>query len=256
MKPGFMTFMALLMLSAQVLAEQAQKSPWKSAAELGYVSVSGNTNTETVKAAFDLSYEVASWKHKVHADAFSSKGETTDESVVPAVTIEERTAAKWLLTGQSDYKFTEFDYLYGLLSYEDDRFSGFQYQAKLGIGYGRRIALADDHELKLEIGPGYRSYKLDQPPAPAPAEQRQGENLVRANAAYLWTISETSSFTEDLMYEVGEEQDEWKSVTALRARINSTLAMKMSYTVKHLENVPAGSDNYDRETAVTLVFTF
>ena len=242
-----------LLLSGYVMAEGKADSPWKSAAELGYVNVSGNMNTETMKAVFDISYEAESWLHKVHADALSAKSETTD---VLGVATEERTAAKWLLSGQSDYKFSDFEYYYGLLSYEEDRFSGFQYQAKLGLGYGRRVIHTEAHELKLEIGPGYRSYKLDQAPAPAPAEDRQDEAQLRANAAYTWKVSETSKFTEDFTYESGQDQDEWKSVTALTANINSTLAMKISHLVKYLDSVPAGTENYDRETAVTLVFTF
>ena len=251
-----MPILGLLMMSAHVQAEDAEQSAWKSAAELGYVNVSGNTNTETLKAVFDISYEADSWLHKARAEALSSKSETTDTSGVTPVTTDERTAAKWLVSGQSDYKFKDNDYFYGLLSYEDDRFGGFQYQAKLGLGYGRRVIHTEAHELKLEIGPGYRLYQLDQPVPPAPAEETRDETLMRANAAYVWKLSETSKLTEDLTYEAGEDQDEWKSVTALTAKINSMLAMKISHAVKHLENVPVASKNYDRETAVTLVFTF
>ena len=246
----------LLVSAATAIAAEEVKSPWKSSAELGYVNVSGNTNTETLKAAIDISYEIEKWAHKVHADALSSKTESTDTTVVPAVTTSERSAAKWLASGQSDYKFTDFDYFYALLSYEDDRFSGFQYQAKLGLGYGRRVIHTDNHELRLEVGPGYRMYRLEQLPPPAPAEETRDETLLRLNAGYAWKISETSVFKEDLTYEAGQDQDEWKSVTALTAKINSTLAMKISHTVKNLDKVPAGSEHYDRETAVTLVFTF
>jgi len=247
---------SLLVFSSNSMAADEKKSPWKSSAEFGYVNVSGNTNTETLKAVFDISYEADSWLHKAHAEALSANTETTDTTVIPAVTTSERTAAKWLASGQSDYKFGEFNYFYGLVSYEDDRFSGFEYQAKIGLGYGRRVIHADNHELKLEVGPGYRSYRLDQPAPPAPSEERQGEALLRVGVAYIWRVSETSKFTEDLTYEAGQDQDEWKSVTALTARINSTLAMKISHAVKNLDKVPAGSKNYDRETAVTLVFTF
>lgn len=247
---------SLMALSSNSMAADEIASPWKSSAELGYVNVSGNTNTETLKAIFDISYEVDSWLHKAHAEALSANNETTDTTVVPAVTTSERTAAKWLASAQSDYKFREFDYFYGLVSYEDDRFSGFEYQAKIGLGYGRRVIHTDNHELKLEVGPGYRIYRLDQPAPPAPSEERQDETLLRVGAAYIWKVSETSKFTEDLTYEAGQDQDEWKSITALTARINSTLAMKISHTVKNLDKVPAGTEHYDRETAVTLVFTF
>ena len=247
---------SLLAFSSSNVAAEKAKSPWESSAELGYVNVSGNTNTETTKAAFALSYEIENWKYKVHADALSSKTKTTDTTVSPSLVTEERTAAKWLAAGQMDYKFTDVDYFFGLLSYEDDRFSGFDYQAKLGLGYGRWLIKSDIHNLNIEAGPGYRSYRLVQQAPPAPLEETQDDSLLRVNAGYIWKISGTSTFKEDLTYEAGQDQDEWKSVSALTAKINSTLAMKISHTVKHLEVVPAGSNNFDRETAVTLVFTF
>lgn len=246
----------LMLLSTTGAAAEKMDSPWKSSAEVGYVNTSGNTNTETLRAAYELSYEIEKWAHKIHADALSSKTETTDDTVTPAVTSMERSAAKWLVSGQSDYKFTEYNYFYGLLSYEDDRFSGFEYQAKLGVGYGRRVIHTDKHDLRLEVGPGYRSYRLEQPAPPAPAEERRDEMLLRMNAGYIWKISETSKFTQELTYEAGENQDEWKSVTGLTARINATLAMKLTHAVKKLDAVPPGTEHYDRETAVTLVFTF
>ena len=240
----------LLTYSAAGLAAEETKSPWVSTAELGYVNVSGNTETETVKAAVDADYSVDQWVHKVHADALSS---TSEIEVSPTQSQSNRSAAKWLLSGQSDYKFNDSDYAYGLVSYEDDRFSGFQYQAKLGLGYGRRVIHTDVHELKLEVGPGYRMFKLE---PPATDLSRQSDSFVRAAAGYIWIISPTATFTEDLSAEFGKDQDELKSVTALTANISGALAMKVSYTIKHLDVVPSGSDKTDKEAAVTLVYKF
>jgi putative salt-induced outer membrane protein len=239
-----------------VAAEDENISPWKSTTELGYVNVSGNTNTETLKFVFDISYDEDKWLHKAHAESLSSQTKITDTSVDPNVTTESRSAAKWLVTAQSDFKLNDVDYFYGLLSYEDDRFSGFHFQAKLGLGYGRRVIHTDSHELKLEIGPGFRAFKLEAttPPADAVIIDRQNETLIRMNAGYVWTISETSKFTEDVTAESGENQNELKSVTALSANINSTLAMKFSYTIKHLDKVPAETEKTDKELTVTLVF--
>lgn len=253
-----MSIIGLLLVSFSSLAADEKKSPWKSSAELGYVNVSGNTNTETVKAAIDVVYEANSWKHKAHADTLSSTTETTDDTVVPAVTTSERTASKWFVSGQSDYKFNDFDYFYTLLNYEKDRFSGFEYQAKLGLGYGRRVINTDNHELRLEIGPGIRYFKLEEvlPPATPVNTDTQDETLVRVNAGYAWKISGTSKFTQDLTADSGKDQDEFKSVTALVSNINSVLAMKLSYIAKRLNVVPTGNDNQDNEIAATLVYTF
>ena len=47
------------MLSVHVQVENIEKSPWKSAAEIGYVNVSGNTNTETTFYWFVKAVSVA-----------------------------------------------------------------------------------------------------------------------------------------------------------------------------------------------------
>lgn len=230
---------ALVFASSGVYAaEEEKKSPWETSAELGYVNTSGNTNTETLVFKFDTAYEIEKWKHQAHFEALNAK---TDDVT---------SADRKLATAQSDFKFTPRDYFFGLVSYEDDRFSGFEYQAKLNIGYGRKVLVLERHKLDAEIGPGYRNFKVDN------ASSSEDEALLRLAAKYKWLISDYSEFKQDFTAEFGEDQDEWKSVTALKSNINKTLAMKLSYTVKYLDVVPVGNENYDRETAVTLVYSF
>ncbi len=234
----FLMLLVLLTATNARAAEEEKKSPWTSSAELGYVTTSGNTETETLNLKFDIAYEIDKWKHAAHVNKLDS----SDGDV--------KSADKLLLTAQSNYKFTEYDYVYANVSYEDDKFSGFEYQAKVSVGYGRRLLHTDTMELDVEIGPGHRNFKVDNAPS------SDDESLIRLAGKYLWKVSDTSNFTEDITYENGEDQEEWKSVTALTAKINSWLSMKFSHTVKYLDVVPAGNTNYDRETSVTLVYTF
>ena len=230
---------ALVLATSSVLAaEDEKKSPWETSAELGYVDTSGNTNTQTLIFKFDTAYEIEKWKHQAHFEVLNSKADDVT------------TADKKLVTAQSDYKFTPRDYFFGLVSYEDDKFSGFEYQAKLNLGYGRKVLVLERHKLDAEIGPGYRNFKVDN------ASNSEDEAMLRLAAKYKWLISDYSEFKQDFTAEFGEDQDEWKSVTALKSNINKTLAMKLSYTVRYLDVVPVGNENYDRETAVTLVYTF
>ena len=238
----FLIGAALVLAASNVLAHEEEKkekeSPWETTAGLGYVNTSGNTNTETLIFKFDTAYEIERWKHALHFDTLDAS--TDDVS----------TADRKLFGFQSNYKFRPRDYFYGLFNYEDDKFSGFEYQAKLNIGYGRKIILTEHHELDGEIGPGYRNFKVDN------ASNSEDEALLRLAAKYKWLISDNSEFKQDFTAEFGEDQDEWKSITALKSNINKTLAMKLSYTIKYLDVVPVGNDNYDRETAVTLVYSF
>ena len=218
--------------------EEEKDSPWTTTAGLGYVNTSGNTNTETLIIRFDTAYEIERWKHALHFDSLNTS--TDDVS----------TADRKRLSAQSNYKFRPRDYFYGNFTYEDDKFSGFEYQAKFSLGYGRKIIDTDRHKLDGEIGPGYRNFKVDGAP------ESEDEALLRLAGFYKWKISDYSDFSQDLIGDFGEDQDEWRSVTGLRTSINKSLSLRLTYTVRYLDVVPVGNDNYDRETAITLDYTF
>ncbi len=233
-----LVFAASSVNAADAEEKKEKESPWATTAGLGYVNTSGNTNTETLIFKFDTAYEIERWKHALHFDTLNASADDVS------------TADRKLLTGQSNYKFRPRDYFYGLFSYEDDKFSGFEYQAKLGLGYGRKIIKTDRHELDGEIGPGYRNYKVDNAPS------SEDEALLRLAGFYKWKISDSSDFNQDLVGDFGEDQDEWRSVTGLRTSINDSFSLRLTYTVRYLDVVPVGNDNYDRETAITLDYTF
>ena len=233
--------MLALAASAVTAAEEAEKkekeSPWTATVGLGYVNTSGNTNTETLIFKADVAYEIEKWKHEGHLDTLNA---STDDVT---------TADRLRFGAQSNYKFRERDYFYGLFNYEDDRFSGFEYQAKLGVGYGRKIIMTEKHELDGEIGPGYRKFRPDGQPS-------EDEALLRLAGLYKWTITDHSEFTQDLIGDFGELQDEWLSITALRTSIYEDLSLRLAYEVRYLDVVPVGNDNYDRTTTVSLDYTF
>ncbi|MGD8559906.1 MAG: DUF481 domain-containing protein, partial [Gammaproteobacteria bacterium] len=54
----------------------------------------------------------------------------------------------------------------------------------------------------------------------------------------------------------GDDETVTKSVTALTANINSSLAMKLSYTIKHTSEVPPDIEKTDTETVVTIVYKY
>jgi putative salt-induced outer membrane protein len=238
---SLLTIATLLFATSGVIAAEEEKkekeSPWKITAGLGYVNTSGNTNTETLIFKIDAAYEIEKWKHEANFDTLNTS--TDDVS----------TADRMRLNAQSNYKFRERDYFFGSFYWEDDEFSGFEYQTKLIVGYGRKIIKTDKHELDGEVGPGYRYFKPDNSPS-------DDEALLRLAGKYKWTISDYSNFTQDLFYDYGEQQEEWRSVTALRTSVYESLALRLQYEVRYLDVVPVGTNNYDRTTTVSLDYEF
>lgn len=237
-----LTLASSLLVTGNVLAAE-EKSPWKSSVELGVINTTGNTETQTTAAKADVTYEVDKWRHNGHAEAYGSSSEdaVTGESVT--------SAERYLLAGKSDYKFTEHDYAFGLVKLQKDLFSGFEYEHVVALGYGRKLIKQADMELDVEIGPGVRFFKVDNGVS-------DEEALLRLAGKYWWAISDNSKFTQDLMFEIGEDLTTTTSVTGLQANINSSLAMKLTFTAKNKSDVPPGVEETDTETALTLVYNF
>lgn len=220
-----------------VAADDVPASLWKASAELGYVSTTGNTETDTLNAKASAETEREKWRHKIEITALQSSDDTGT------------TAEKYTLTGQSDYKLKKPNYLFANINYEEDKFSGYEYQVTESIGYGRRVVENEKTTLDLEIGPGARQSKLI-------TAGNEDEGTIRAAAKLNWKISKTSEFTEVLTIESGEETTITKSIAGLSSKINGDLSMKVTYTYKNTSDVPVGVDDTDTETAVTLVYTF
>ena len=247
MKKNHLLLTSLLAVSSNAFAADEVKStevksPWKSSAEVGIVRTTGNTETQNTSIKGDIIYEDGQWKHTGHAAAFGASQEH-------AAGISTTSAERYLLLGKSDYKLSDIDYVYGLVQFQKHRFSGFEYEHVVSAGYGRKVLKKADMELDVEIGPGVRFFKVDNGVS-------DEEALVRLAGKYWWAITDHSKFTQDLTFEIGEDLTTTTSVTGLQANINSSLAMKLTFTVKNKNEVPVATEKTDTETAVTLVYTF
>ena len=220
-----------------------EKSPWTSSVELGFIKTTGNTDTQNIAAKANVVYEVEKWRHTGYAEGYGSeaKNQTTGENEV--------NAERYQLLGKTDYKFTELDYVFGLINLQKDRFSGFEYEHVVALGYGRKAIKRDDMELDLEIGPGERFFKVD-------GGQAEEDAVLRLAGKYWWQITDASKFTQILATDIGETFTSSESITGIQANINKTLALKFTYTIRHKSKVPADNVRTDTETAMTLVYTF
>ncbi len=233
---GKIALISALFFSAPLYAAEGD-SEWNGEVELGIVSTSGNTETSTINLNTKLENNREQWKHLILFNTLHSSSE--DNS----------TAERYVLIGKSDYKIDAISYAFGRVSYEDDRFSGFEYQATEVLGYGRKIIQEPTLKLDVEGGPGMRQSKAEN-------ASSENEGILYLSGNLKWDISETSRFTEDLFTEIGEDITITKSVTGLKAQINGDLAMRVTFTAKHTSKVPAPKKKVDTETGISLVYSF
>lgn len=222
-------------------AESTTEQPtgeWKGEGELGFSSTSGNTESENLNANLGLSRQTENWKHSISLEAFRAK--TDGETNVDLLELRER----------SEYGLSERSYAYGQLRYEDDEFSGYDYQTTVTVGAGSRFVESERHRLDASAGVGIRRVK------DSASGDSDDEGIVGADLIYQYTISETASLNERLLLEAGEDNTYSESETALVTRISGALSARFSYLVKHNSTVPPGIEKTDRFVTVSLVYAF
>jgi putative salt-induced outer membrane protein len=230
-----------IIAGAALLSHGALAEPdgtWKGDAELGVLATNGNTKTKNIDAKLKVVNDRERWRHTLNGEVLNSseQGSTTAE--------------RYFVSGKSDLKLTERSYVFGLLTYENDRFSGYDHRVTETLGYGRNIIKSDTLNLDLEAGLGARQSKL------SASGENQNEAMLHLAGGLEWKLSNTSTFSEDLSSDIGRKSTVTKSVTALKTQIAGNLASKLSFTAKHTSQVPAGITKLDTETAVTLVYGF
>ncbi len=222
-----------------VMAEEAPA--WKADLELGYVATTGNTETTSIKTRADLTHESEQWKNLAHFDSLNTSEE------------DGRSAEKYFLSNKLDYKMDGGSYWFAYGSFDNDRFSGFEWQATAAAGYGRTF-LQDRENMRLDVeaGPGYRTSKLDEDLV----GDDEDEVILRAYGKYQWNVSDNALFEQELSMESGSENTISKSISSLKTTIVGSLALKLAYTVKYTEQVPSSKSHADTETSVTVVYSF
>lgn len=231
---------ASLALAAPLLAqaqEEEQQSPWAGKATLGYLATSGNSDTTSLNSGFEVGYTSGNWAHLLTLGAINA---TQDD-----VTTAEAYNASW----KSERNLSENNFLFGRLDWRKDLFSAYDSQFSQTVGYGRRLIDSDKHKLNATIGAGLRQSDLIDGTS-------EDETIFRGGMDYVWTLSETAEFTQDIIVEAGEENTYLESVTAISAKLVGNLALVASYTIKNNSEVLPGVDDTDTFTALSLEYLF
>jgi len=228
-----------LLLPCLAIAEDDSKSrEWTGEGELGFTSTSGNTNSDSLNAKLGIEKSHEKWTHKARLE------------VLKASTNDVNSADRKVFTARSEYMFAVKTYAFGALRHEDDKFSGYDYQSSVSAGLGQQVFKTETHTLDVSAGLGYREKKA------TTTSTKTSEGIVMGDLAYLYNISEHAVFKEKLLVESGSSNTYSESETSLKMKINGNLASKIAYTIKNNSTVPAGTQNTDKITSITLVYSF
>jgi putative salt-induced outer membrane protein len=245
---------AMLLASAMVMADDAPAPPpppLTIKAQVGYVSSHGNTDAQTLNAKLDAAYVVEAWKHELQLAALYGKS----NDIVSA----ERLDSQW----QSNYNFTNRLFAFGALHYDDDKFSGFQYQETLSAGLGYSIVKLADATLDAQVGVGYRRLRpelIDKDAngdvtARTPLDAEAGA-VATGNIKGMYAFNASTKLTDVVAIEAGSDDTLLQNDLGLQVNMTKALAITAGYEVRHNSSPPAGLLKTDSLMTFNLAYAF
>ncbi|MFG6159104.1 YdiY family protein [Halomonas sp. 1390] len=207
-------------------------------AELGYTHLSGNTDSQTLIAKGRLTWLTGKWTHTL-------RGEVRNVS-----RDDETSAEQYLVAGRERYELDGPHYAFGFARWDRDRFSGYEQQFTAIGGYGRDLIDNERQRLSLEAGPGYRYDRIV-------GKEDESLGVAYGALAYAWDFSETASLEQELSVEATDANVTSRSLTALTARLNAHLALKLSHEIKDTSRPPEDAEaRTDRTTSASLLYNW
>lgn len=246
--------LASTLFALPVISVAEEEKPLAAELEVGVITTTGNTKTESYKGKFKVNQHLQSWHNE-----YLLEGLFKSDRIVDATTGERNettTAEKYFGSAQANYKINKKHsalFVYG--EYDRNRFSGFDYQYTVALGYSDRLFTNDNSHFAYSVGPGYT---VDQPELPEDADSDENF-IVRLSLEYLYKFSSHAKFTQNVSSNYATDTDKntkTKSVSAITANLNSSLSLRMSYTLEHNSEVVEGREHADTETAATIVYSF
>lgn len=230
-----------------VVATPALAADWTGKGEAGVVLANGNTNAKNANAKVELATKIEQWKHSVGAAAiYASADELT-------------TGQRWELYGQSDYNFSPKNFWFGAGRYEDDRFSGFEYQAIASTGLGRHFIDREKTKFTGTIGVGYKFFHtrdtFDEDTGDLLAlGESDNEAVLRGTLDYAHALTDTTKLANKFLVESGANNTFVQNDLSLQVRMTDVLALAVAYSVRYNSDPPLGFRSTDTLTTLNLVY--
>jgi putative salt-induced outer membrane protein len=229
--------------AAPEAAVEEPKGPWSALVSLGYLASNGNTDSSSGTFQFKAGYDKNRWHHLLGGKAFGSSEDN------------ETKAENYKLGWKSSFDFTEFNYGYGSLDWNKNRFSGYPQQTFAIVGYGRRVLSSETMALNLEAGVGYAKQEkvID---ADLGLTEDENGGVGRLSGDFTWQFSENGTFDQILRVSAASANTYWESVSKVRADLIGQLALGLSYTIQSNSDVAPGVEKTDTFTAITLDYAY
>ncbi|MFZ5610495.1 MAG: DUF481 domain-containing protein [Pseudomonadota bacterium] len=210
---------------------------WDGEVTLGGSLLTGNTKEKAVTAGVKLDRAVGRREHRFAAtgDYSTNEGVTTKERLLASY------STKWFVGTRG--------YVFGLIDFELDTFSEFDWRLSEAGGLGYRLIERDGLGWDLEGGPGARQTRLE--------DNGTGTEFIFVGRSdLLWTVNENLKFTNKTTAFFGSTRITLTNDAGFTASLTERLAGRLSFYIKHDSAVPPGQVKTDTATRASLVYGF
>lgn len=213
--------------------------PWEGSGEFGLVNTTGNTETLALNTRLNFIRTGELWRHRFTGTAlYTSENSIKDNE-------------RYTIEVQSDRKLDDRSWLFGAFRWDSDKFGSYDPQLSFSAGYGRLLMQSERHELRGEVGAGYR--KLE--------ERLSGDSSSELIGRFLlddwWQIFSSTRWTNRLLIETGSSNTFMQFNTDLAISMTDRLGVKLGFEVRNNSTIPPGdSEKTDTITSANIVYNF
>lgn len=244
MKPNTMfVCMSMLVLGSEANAATTGR------AEAGLVMSRGNSDTDSANARIEVVNERGLWRNNFGlAGLYGRSAEAT-------------IATRWSTRWQTDRKFSHGIYSFVGFGYDDDRFSGFDYQATVTTGLGQEFIKNERTLFRAQIGVGYRRLRpeqltFDDDGIVISRIKGDPESDMVGNAAVEFerALTDNTRVLAKVTAESGSSNTLSRGDLALQVKMTQMLAISVGLNAINNSNPPAGLKKTDTLTTLNLVY--
>lgn len=233
---SFCSMFAPLLGLAAGLASLPAQAEWTGKGQAGVVIASGNSESRSGSLKLGLVEKDGAWTNQFNAAAnYASDSLGT-------------TAQRWELKEETDYRFDPHNYVFGGLRYEDDRYSGFNYQATASAGIGHVFLQSDATTLSGQLGLGYKVTDARTPPSRVNALAWIGSADLRH------AFNASTTLLDKLSVEATSSNTFAQNEIAVEVKMSSKLALAVAYQVRYNTDPPPAFKKTDTLTTINIVY--
>jgi putative salt-induced outer membrane protein len=234
---------------ASLCAAPAAHADWTGKGEAGLIVSRGNSDSTSANAKLDIARESGDWKNSAFLGFLYGKN--------ASFTTAQRIEAKY----QLDRKISDRMFWFGALRGEQDKFSGFAYQATAATGIGYKFIDNEATKLTGTFGIGYRRLRPELLTKDAAGQviSRQkldatGDAIATAGLDFSHVLTKSTKVLNKFAIESGSKNTLVTNDLALQVSMTDALALSVGYGVHYNTDPPAGSKKSDQLTTINLVY--